>query len=193
MKPDLEVVQIGRAESFKAWEHGYPFHTVRWHFHPEYELHQVVATSEIVDRLRHIGDERDGLARDPSAQLQHVLDILRPQISFGEPLVGLLQVFREARRPVAMHRDVHTLDLVERGANLLARHLGVAEEINEFLDRPLEVDVVLPERVVAVDQEKLASGRACHPPKATLAGTGRGAGWYEGIGIDPWRAGHWTT
>ena len=35
MKPDLEVVQIGRAESFKAWEHGYPFRTVRWHFHPE--------------------------------------------------------------------------------------------------------------------------------------------------------------
>lgn len=45
MKPDLEVVQIRRGESFKAWSHGYPFHTVRWHFHPEYELHQVVATS----------------------------------------------------------------------------------------------------------------------------------------------------
>lgn len=45
MKPDLEVVQIGCAESFKAWEHGYPFHTVRWHFHPEYELHHVVHTS----------------------------------------------------------------------------------------------------------------------------------------------------
>ena len=44
MKPDLELVQIGRAESFKAWEHGYPFHTVRWHFHPEFELHHVVAT-----------------------------------------------------------------------------------------------------------------------------------------------------
>lgn len=44
MKPDLEVVQIGRAQSFKAWEHGYPFHTVRWHFHPEYELHHVVAS-----------------------------------------------------------------------------------------------------------------------------------------------------
>ena len=42
MKPDLEVVQIGRAESFKAWEHGYPFRTVRWHFHPEYEIHHVV-------------------------------------------------------------------------------------------------------------------------------------------------------
>lgn len=45
MKPDLEVVQIGHGQSFKAWEHGYPFHTVRWHFHPELEIHQVVATS----------------------------------------------------------------------------------------------------------------------------------------------------
>lgn len=44
MKPDLEVVQIREGESFKAWFHGYPFHTVRWHFHPEYEIHQVVAT-----------------------------------------------------------------------------------------------------------------------------------------------------
>jgi AraC-like DNA-binding protein len=45
MKPDLEVVQIGHRQSFKAWEHGYPFHTVRWHFHPELEVHHVVATS----------------------------------------------------------------------------------------------------------------------------------------------------
>ena len=45
MNPDLEVIQISRGESFKAWSHGYPFHTVRWHFHPEYELHLVVATT----------------------------------------------------------------------------------------------------------------------------------------------------
>ena len=45
MKPDLELVQIGHTQSFKAWEHGYPFRTVRWHFHPEYELHHVVATT----------------------------------------------------------------------------------------------------------------------------------------------------
>lgn len=44
MEPDLEVVQIRRGESFTAWSHGYPFRTVRWHFHPEYELHHVVAT-----------------------------------------------------------------------------------------------------------------------------------------------------
>lgn len=45
MQPDLELVRIGEKESFKVWEHGYPFHTVRWHFHPEYELHLVCATS----------------------------------------------------------------------------------------------------------------------------------------------------
>jgi AraC-like DNA-binding protein len=45
MEPDLEVVQIRRGESFTAWSHGYPYHTVRWHFHPEYEIHQVVTTS----------------------------------------------------------------------------------------------------------------------------------------------------
>ncbi|MDG4901594.1 MULTISPECIES: AraC family transcriptional regulator [unclassified Mesorhizobium] len=44
MKPDLEVVQIRPGESFTAWSHGYPFRTVRWHFHPEYELHLIVAT-----------------------------------------------------------------------------------------------------------------------------------------------------
>jgi AraC-like DNA-binding protein len=40
----MEVVQIGHGQSFKAWEHGYPFHTVRWHLHPEMEIHQVTAT-----------------------------------------------------------------------------------------------------------------------------------------------------
>ncbi|MDB2563366.1 helix-turn-helix domain-containing protein [Amylibacter sp.] len=44
MQPDLELVQIGRGETFRAYEHGYPFSTVRWHFHPEYELHYVVST-----------------------------------------------------------------------------------------------------------------------------------------------------
>ena len=44
MEPDLEVVQIRPGESFATKAHGYPYHTVRWHFHPEYELHLIVAT-----------------------------------------------------------------------------------------------------------------------------------------------------
>ncbi|PBC02836.1 AraC family transcriptional regulator [Mesorhizobium sp. WSM3860] len=45
MGPDLEVIQIRPGESFAVRWHGYPYHTVRWHFHPEYELHQIVATN----------------------------------------------------------------------------------------------------------------------------------------------------
>lgn len=43
--PDLEVVDVPRESSFKVWSHGYPFRTVRWHFHPEYEIHLVTETS----------------------------------------------------------------------------------------------------------------------------------------------------
>lgn len=45
MQPDLEVVDVRRGESFKAWAHGYPYRTVRWHFHPEFEVHLIVETT----------------------------------------------------------------------------------------------------------------------------------------------------
>ena len=60
MEPALELVQIRQGESFKAWEHGYPFHTVRWHFHPEYEIHHVVATSGHLFVGDHIGSFEPG-------------------------------------------------------------------------------------------------------------------------------------
>lgn len=44
-QPDLELVAVPRDESFKVWSHGYPYRTVRWHFHPEYELHLITATT----------------------------------------------------------------------------------------------------------------------------------------------------
>ena len=52
MEPDLEHVGVGADQSFKIWSHGYPFRTVRWHFHPEYELHLVTATAG----SRYVGD-----------------------------------------------------------------------------------------------------------------------------------------
>lgn len=45
MAPYLELVGIQEQESFKVWTHGYPYETVRWHFHPEYELNLITDTS----------------------------------------------------------------------------------------------------------------------------------------------------
>jgi AraC-like DNA-binding protein len=59
-EPDLEVVQIRSGESFKMWSHGYPFHTVRWHFHPEYEIHLITETSGHYFVGDFIGDFRPG-------------------------------------------------------------------------------------------------------------------------------------
>lgn len=53
MEPDLELVQVRHDQSFKVWSHGYPYRTVRWHFHPEYELHFVTATQG----TRYVGDD----------------------------------------------------------------------------------------------------------------------------------------
>jgi AraC-like DNA-binding protein len=44
-QPDLELVAVPRDESFKVWSHGYPYRTVRWHFHPEYEIQLITATT----------------------------------------------------------------------------------------------------------------------------------------------------
>ena len=52
MIPDLELVEVANGESFKVWSHGYPYKTVRWHFHPEYEIHLIVTTT---GRM-HVGD-----------------------------------------------------------------------------------------------------------------------------------------
>lgn len=60
MQPDLELVHIRKGESFAAWKHGYPFRTVRWHFHPEYEIHMVVATSGKYYIGDHVGDFEPG-------------------------------------------------------------------------------------------------------------------------------------
>ena len=60
MEPDLELVQVRDDQSFKVWSHGYPFRTVRWHFHPEYELHLVTAT----EGNRYVGDHIGPFCKD---------------------------------------------------------------------------------------------------------------------------------
>ncbi len=58
--PDLELVEVPRNGSFKVWSHGYPFRTVRWHFHPECEIHLITATTGRAFVGDHIGTFEPG-------------------------------------------------------------------------------------------------------------------------------------
>lgn len=60
MKPDLEVVCVSADASFTAWSHGYPYRTVRWHFHPEYEIQLITDTSGKYFVGDYIGDFEPG-------------------------------------------------------------------------------------------------------------------------------------
>lgn len=45
MNPDLELVHTRRDESFRVWAHDYPHTVAKWHFHPEYEIHVIQAST----------------------------------------------------------------------------------------------------------------------------------------------------
>ena len=54
-----------------------------------------------------------------------------------------------------MDAEIRQLDLVQDGSHFLPREGRVGQEIEEVFDRPLEVDVVLPERVVGIEDKVL--------------------------------------
>ncbi len=155
MEPDLELVQVRDDQSFKIWSHGYPFRTVRWHFHPEYELHLVTATEG--DRYvgDHIGPFRAGDLVLVGPNLPHnwisdvpegesveercvVLQFTRefitacmatfPELRFAQPL--LTEAFRGIRfdARVAEHVGPLMRDLLEAaGARRIAVFVGILD------------------------------------------------------------------
>lgn len=95
MQPDLELVHIRKGESFAAWMHGYPFRTVRWHYHPEYEIHLVNATSGTFYIGDHVGAFAPGqlIMTGPNLPQNWISDIQPGEIV---PLRSLVIQFPEA-------------------------------------------------------------------------------------------------
>ena len=121
MNPDLEVVQIGEGQSFKAWAHGYPFHTVRWHFHPEYEIHQVVTTKGRYFVGDFIGEFEPGNLVLTGPNLPHnwisdvppdtIIPLRGRVVQFSEAFIGdVKKVFPE------LGQFIPVLELSRRGA-----------------------------------------------------------------------------
>ena len=51
---------------------------------------------------------------------------------------------------------VDGLDFIQHRPHFYRRHAGVRQEIAKLVERTLEVDIVLPQRVVGVDDQVLA-------------------------------------
>src|SRR5947207_97005 len=73
----------------------------------------------------------------------------------AQALKGVNQRVRETVQSIPVLHDAFALHLVEHLAHLLGRKLVVIQKRNKASDGPLEIDVVLPERVVSVDEESL--------------------------------------
>ena len=106
MQPDLELVQIRDDESFKVWSHGYPYRTVRWHFHPEYEVHLVTDTHGKYFVGDFIGDFAPGnlVLTGPNLPHNWLSDVEADRViarrclvlQFAEPVIeGAITVFPE--------------------------------------------------------------------------------------------------
>ncbi|MGS0977975.1 AraC family transcriptional regulator [Burkholderia glumae] len=112
-EPDLELVAVPRDESYKVWSHGYPYRTVRWHFHPEYEIHLITATTGKYFVGDHIGDFSPGNLVMTGPNLPHnwVSHVPREErvderclvLQFGAEFVArVIAAFPEFRRVEAL-------------------------------------------------------------------------------------------
>ena len=73
----------------------------------------------------------------------------------AEPLKRIHQRVRKTVQAVTVLHNAFALHIVEHFAHLLGRKLVVIEKRNKADDGPLKINVVLPERVVGVDQQGL--------------------------------------
>lgn len=158
-------MQVRDDQSFKIWSHGYPYRTVRWHFHPEYELHFVTATEG--DRYvgDHIGPFRAGdlVLVGPNLPHNWISDIpggesveerclvlqftgefiaaclaTFPELRFAQPL--LTEAFRGVRFEASVAERVGPMmrDLLDAsGARRIALFVGILDLIGHAEQRSL--------------------------------------------------------
>ncbi|MCB8876880.1 AraC family transcriptional regulator [Acidisoma silvae] len=89
-QPELEIIMVDEGEPFKIWAHGYPFRTVRWHFHPEFEIHLITATSGRVFVGDYIGSFLPGNLIMTGPNLPHNwLSDVAPDVTIPERCIVL--------------------------------------------------------------------------------------------------------
>src|SRR5208283_953935 len=127
------------------------------------------------------GDARDSFHRaieDAFGEPHHGLEIFRPHVALHQPPVRVAQITAKIERAIAVYAGVGFLDRVEHGANLPRCHGRVVQKVDELVEGALEIDIVLPQRVVCIDDEKL--GRHLSDLGARRKGTSKTASTSTG-------------
>lgn len=140
MQPDLELVHIRKGESFAAWMHGYPFRTVRWHYHPEYEIHLVNATSGTFYIGDHVGSFEPGqlIMTGPNLPQNWISDIQPGEIV---PLRSLVIQFPEPfidEVSAAMPEMQALRPLLDRSRRGLLFDAATSARVRPLIERVIE-------------------------------------------------------
>jgi len=178
-EPELEIITVGDGAPFKVWSHGYPFRTVRWHFHPEYEIHLVTATGGRMFVGDFIGPFAPGNLVFLGANLPHnwVSDIgvneVVPErclvLQFNEQFIGTCEALFPAapfgRLLEEAQRGVAFPPVVAGEVELLMRQMMAADP----LARPALLLRILEHLLRCTDRSLLASVGYQSRPLAHLA------------------------
>src|SRR5260370_41682940 len=86
------------------------------------------------------------------SELANLLDILISKVSFCKPTIGFDQAPGKIGRSIA-HETFH---IIQNSAHLLWSESRVIEKRNEGMNSLLKIDVVLPKRIVCINQEMIS-------------------------------------
>ena len=117
----------------------------------------MLMSSQMLQRLRNSDNDFYRMLSDAKGECTDLLAQVQRESFHTQALESLAERVGKAVNAVSVRLDRFALDLIEASTNLLRREFAVIEKGNEICDGPLEVDVVLPERVICIDQQRLRS------------------------------------
>ena len=121
---------------------------------------EAVAGGEVGEGGCYVGEEFDLLVGDGLGEALDAAMLLFGERGVGELLEAGDEGAAKAVQAVAVGEDGGVLDMVEVAADLFTGVDAMIEVGDEAGDGALEVDVVLPERIVGVDEQSLVGGAA---------------------------------
>ncbi|HKT95807.1 MAG TPA: AraC family transcriptional regulator [Paraburkholderia sp.] len=165
MSPDLELVHTREDEAFRAWEHDYPHTVAKWHFHPEYEIHVIRASSGkffvgdfigdfapgnlvlVGPNLPHNWVTESGEATQVPARdlvLQFSLEAVERMVSAFPELSPVTELLEQASRGI-QYPDQLGLSIIPvlrelssaQGARRVALLMSILDKLTSCLDRKL--------------------------------------------------------